>query len=145
MLLLDPFLNRVWSVFSQTRTQNTFFKFKISDKHCTIETYDSNIFNSISGWLRFYLLSRQEKRDCHLALPYYKMSGLSVTEVIQRNVAVCRGPAPDYGKGFLFFLKHSLYEETMEELSEVRKSPKIPVVNFICCYSIQYTQMYGLI
>ncbi|GAA6110890.1 Hermansky-Pudlak syndrome 3 protein isoform X1 [Tachysurus ichikawai] len=62
--------------------------------------------------------SRQEKRDCHLALPYYKMSGLSVTEVIQRNVAVCRGPAPDYGKGFLFFLKHSLYEETMEELSE---------------------------
>ncbi|KAG7327880.1 hypothetical protein KOW79_009486 [Hemibagrus wyckioides] len=62
--------------------------------------------------------SRLEKRDCHLALPYYKMSGLSVTEVIQRNVAVCRGPAPDYGNGFLFFLKHSLYEETMEELSE---------------------------
>ncbi|KAK3562430.1 hypothetical protein QTP86_034072 [Hemibagrus guttatus] len=64
------------------------------------------------------LYTRLEKRDCHLALPYYRMSGLSVTEVIQRNVAVCRGPAPDYGKGFLFFLKHSLYEETMEELSE---------------------------
>ncbi|TSK53633.1 Hermansky-Pudlak syndrome 3 protein [Bagarius yarrelli] len=62
--------------------------------------------------------SRLAKRDCHLALPYYKMSGLSVTEVIQRNVAVCRGPVPDYGEGFLFYLKHSLYEETMEELSE---------------------------
>lgn len=62
--------------------------------------------------------SRLEKQDSHLALPYYKMSGLSVTEVIQRNVAVCRGPVLDYGKGFLFYLKHSLYEETMEELSE---------------------------
>ncbi|XP_026774530.3 Hermansky-Pudlak syndrome 3 protein isoform X2 [Pangasianodon hypophthalmus] len=62
--------------------------------------------------------SRLDKRDCHLALPYYKMSGLSVTEVIQRNMAIYRGPVPDYGKGFLFFLKHSLYEETMEELSE---------------------------
>ncbi|XP_017333887.1 Hermansky-Pudlak syndrome 3 protein isoform X2 [Ictalurus punctatus] len=62
--------------------------------------------------------SRQDKRDCHLALPYYKMSGLSVTDVIQRNMAMCRGPVPNYGKGFLFFLKHSLYEETMEELTE---------------------------
>uniref|UniRef100_A0AAR2J337 HPS3 biogenesis of lysosomal organelles complex 2 subunit 1 n=1 Tax=Pygocentrus nattereri TaxID=42514 RepID=A0AAR2J337_PYGNA len=62
--------------------------------------------------------SRLDKRDCHLALPYYKMSGLSVTEVIQRNVAMCSSTVSDYGSGFLFFLKHSLYEETMEELSE---------------------------
>ncbi|KAI5101699.1 Hermansky-Pudlak syndrome 3 protein isoform X1 [Silurus meridionalis] len=62
--------------------------------------------------------SRMDKRNCHLALPYYKMSGLSVTEVIQRNTEIRRDPVPNYGKGFLFFLKHSLYEETMEELSE---------------------------
>ncbi|KAJ8418901.1 hypothetical protein AAFF_G00004000 [Aldrovandia affinis] len=61
--------------------------------------------------------SRFDKRDCHLALPYYKMSGLSVTDVIQRNMAFSSNSA-GFGKGFLFFLKHSLYEETMEELSE---------------------------
>ncbi|XP_052395611.1 Hermansky-Pudlak syndrome 3 protein isoform X1 [Carassius gibelio] len=59
--------------------------------------------------------SRFEKKDCHLALPYYKMSGLTVTDVIKRNMSsVSNG----YGKGFIFFLKHSLYEETMEELSK---------------------------
>ncbi|XP_055073601.2 BLOC-2 complex member HPS3 isoform X1 [Misgurnus anguillicaudatus] len=57
------------------------------------------------------------KKDCHLALPYYKMSGLSVTEVIQRNAAV-NSFSSEYGNGFLFYLKHSLYEETVEELSE---------------------------
>uniref|UniRef100_A0A6Q2WR21 HPS3 biogenesis of lysosomal organelles complex 2 subunit 1 n=1 Tax=Esox lucius TaxID=8010 RepID=A0A6Q2WR21_ESOLU len=56
-------------------------------------------------------------RDCHLALPYYKMSGLSVTEVISRNRCLSVSPC-GYGKGFLFFLKHSLYDETMEELTE---------------------------
>lgn len=63
-------------------------------------------------------MCRFDKRDCHLALPYYKMSGLSVTEVISRNRCLSSSPC-GYGKGFLFFLKHSLYEETMEELSEV--------------------------
>uniref|UniRef100_A0A3Q3LWH1 HPS3 biogenesis of lysosomal organelles complex 2 subunit 1 n=1 Tax=Mastacembelus armatus TaxID=205130 RepID=A0A3Q3LWH1_9TELE len=29
--------------------------------------------------------SRGNQKDCHLALPYYRMSGLSVTEVISRN------------------------------------------------------------
>uniref|UniRef100_A0A4W5PDF6 HPS3 biogenesis of lysosomal organelles complex 2 subunit 1 n=1 Tax=Hucho hucho TaxID=62062 RepID=A0A4W5PDF6_9TELE len=61
--------------------------------------------------------SRFDKRDCHLALPYYKMSGLSVTEVISRNRCLSSSPC-GYGKGFLFFLKHSIYEETMEELTE---------------------------
>ncbi|XP_051549413.1 BLOC-2 complex member HPS3-like isoform X2 [Myxocyprinus asiaticus] len=61
--------------------------------------------------------SRFDKKDCHLALPYYKMSGLSVTDVIQRNMAMYSFSS-QYGKGFIFFLKHSLYEETVEELSE---------------------------
>ncbi|XP_041912589.1 Hermansky-Pudlak syndrome 3 protein isoform X1 [Alosa sapidissima] len=61
--------------------------------------------------------SRFDKRDSHQALPYYKMSGLSVTEVIQRNMCPADSP-PEYGKGFLFFLRHSLEEEDMEELSE---------------------------
>ncbi|KAL1022867.1 hypothetical protein UPYG_G00033510 [Umbra pygmaea] len=61
--------------------------------------------------------SRSDKRDCHLALPYYNMSGLSVTEVISRNQGLSSSPC-GYGKGFLFFLKHSLYDETMEELTE---------------------------
>ncbi|XP_018617425.2 BLOC-2 complex member HPS3 [Scleropages formosus] len=61
--------------------------------------------------------SRFDKRDSHLALPYYKMSGLSATDIIQRNVAFA-GSMTGFGKGFLFFLKHSLYEESMEELSE---------------------------
>uniref|UniRef100_A0AAY4BEM2 Hermansky-Pudlak syndrome 3 protein n=1 Tax=Denticeps clupeoides TaxID=299321 RepID=A0AAY4BEM2_9TELE len=65
--------------------------------------------------------SRLDKRDCHLALPYYKMSGLSVTEVIERNKPATDS-ALEYGKGFIFFLKHSLYEESMEELSEVSAS-----------------------
>ncbi|XP_066565669.1 BLOC-2 complex member HPS3 isoform X2 [Amia ocellicauda] len=61
--------------------------------------------------------SRSDERDCHLALPYYKMSSLLVTEIINRNVAF-GGGTETFGKGFLFFLKHSLYEETMEELSQ---------------------------
>ncbi|RXN24464.1 Hermansky-Pudlak syndrome 3 isoform X1 [Labeo rohita] len=61
--------------------------------------------------------SRFDKKDCHLALPYYKMSGLSVTDVIKRNMSMS-GISNGYGKGFIFFLKHSIYEETMEELSK---------------------------
>ncbi|XP_055799767.1 Hermansky-Pudlak syndrome 3 protein isoform X2 [Salvelinus fontinalis] len=61
--------------------------------------------------------SRFDKRDCHLALPYYKMSGLSLTEVISRNRGLSNSLC-GYGKGFLFFLKHSLYEETLELLTE---------------------------
>ncbi|XP_050958362.1 BLOC-2 complex member HPS3-like [Labeo rohita] len=58
--------------------------------------------------------SRFDKKDCHLALPYYKMSGLTVTDVIKRNMSMS-GISNGYGKGFIFFLKHSIYEETMEE------------------------------
>ncbi|XP_039513115.1 Hermansky-Pudlak syndrome 3 protein isoform X2 [Pimephales promelas] len=61
--------------------------------------------------------SRFDKKDYHLALPYYKMSGLSVTDVIKRNMFMSSS-SNGYGKGFLFFLKHSIYEENMEELSK---------------------------
>ncbi|KAJ8278304.1 hypothetical protein GJAV_G00086160 [Gymnothorax javanicus] len=61
--------------------------------------------------------SRVDKQDCHLALPYYKMSGLSVAEVVRRNRLFSGGSA-GFGKGFLFYLKHSLYEENMEELDQ---------------------------
>ncbi|KAM4628808.1 BLOC-2 complex member HPS3 isoform 2-T2 [Polymixia lowei] len=61
--------------------------------------------------------SRGNQWDCHLALPYYRMSGLSVTEVISRN-----RPFPSslcsYGPGFLFYLKHFLLEETDKILSQ---------------------------
>uniref|UniRef100_W5M0H8 HPS3 biogenesis of lysosomal organelles complex 2 subunit 1 n=1 Tax=Lepisosteus oculatus TaxID=7918 RepID=W5M0H8_LEPOC len=60
--------------------------------------------------------SRFHKRDSHLALPYYKMSGLSMTEIINRNLEFPRS-SESFGKGFLFFLKHALDEETTEELS----------------------------
>lgn len=61
--------------------------------------------------------SRFNKKDCHLALPYYKMSGLTVTDVIKRAMSMS-SVSNGYGNGFIFFLKHSLYEETMEELSQ---------------------------
>lgn len=76
-------------------------------------------------------MCRFDKRDCHLALPYYKMSGLSLTEVISRNRGLSNSLC-GYGKGFLFFLKHSLYEETLELLTEVTftslwRPPAIPI------------------
>lgn len=88
--------------------------------------------------------SRFDKKDCHLALPYYKMSGLTVTDVIQRNVSMS-GVSSGYGRGFIFFLKHSLYEETVEELSKdvadkvleifsVAEPAQLPHV--VCCSSM---------
>ncbi|KAM9316483.1 BLOC-2 complex member HPS3 [Gastrophryne carolinensis] len=60
--------------------------------------------------------SSLDTKNSHLALPYYKMSCLSISEVIERVLS--RDSPPDYGKGFLFYLKHSLFEETEEQLSE---------------------------
>ncbi|XP_077440279.1 BLOC-2 complex member HPS3 isoform X2 [Vanacampus margaritifer] len=61
--------------------------------------------------------SRGSQRHCHQALPYYRMSGLSVIDVMARN-----RPLPDsphsYGPGFLFYLKHYLLEETDQHLSQ---------------------------
>lgn len=69
----------------------------------------------------FFSLSffRSSQKDCHLALPYYRMSGLSVTEVIARNRPLPSSPH-SYGLGFLFYLNHYLLEETEEILSQVQ-------------------------
>ncbi|XP_058495268.1 Hermansky-Pudlak syndrome 3 protein isoform X1 [Solea solea] len=61
--------------------------------------------------------SRASQKVCHLALPYYRMSGLSVTEVIVRNRPLPSSPH-SYGLGFLFYLKHYLLEETEQKLSQ---------------------------
>ncbi|XP_056420816.1 BLOC-2 complex member HPS3 isoform X2 [Hyla sarda] len=60
--------------------------------------------------------SSLDTKNTHLALPYYKMSGLSVSDVIERVLS--KEQQNDYGKGFIFYLKHSLYEELDEKLSE---------------------------
>ncbi|XP_050821813.1 BLOC-2 complex member HPS3 isoform X2 [Gopherus flavomarginatus] len=62
--------------------------------------------------------SRFDTKDYHLALPYYKMSGLSVTEVLKRIDSVVEGGTQKYEKGFIFYLNHSLYEDLNEELSK---------------------------
>ncbi|XP_030430210.1 Hermansky-Pudlak syndrome 3 protein isoform X1 [Gopherus evgoodei] len=62
--------------------------------------------------------SRFDTKDYHLALPYYKMSGLSVTEVLKKIDSVVEGGTQKYEKGFIFYLNHSLYEDLNEELSK---------------------------
>lgn len=84
------------------------------------------------------VICRLDKKDCHLALPYYKMSGLSVTDVVQRKMAMCSFSS-GYSQGFLFYLKHSLYEGTVEELSEVHRlyyGKKIHLLYTYSTYSI---------
>ncbi|XP_068614246.1 BLOC-2 complex member HPS3-like [Brachionichthys hirsutus] len=61
--------------------------------------------------------SRACQKDCHLALPYYRMSGLSVEEVVSRNRPLPSSPR-SHGPGFLFYLKHHLLEETAPRLSQ---------------------------
>ncbi|KAM7387706.1 hypothetical protein PAMP_023927 [Pampus punctatissimus] len=61
--------------------------------------------------------SRGSQKDCHLALPYYRMSGLSITEVMARNRPLPSSPH-SYGPGFLFYLRHYLLEETEQSLSQ---------------------------
>ncbi|XP_074860814.1 BLOC-2 complex member HPS3 isoform X2 [Carettochelys insculpta] len=62
--------------------------------------------------------SRFDTKDSHLALPYYKMSGLSITEVLKRMDSLVEGGTQKYEKGFIFYLNHSLYEDLNEELSK---------------------------
>ncbi|KAM7409251.1 hypothetical protein PAMA_000959 [Pampus argenteus] len=61
--------------------------------------------------------SRGSQKDCHLALPYYRMSGLSITEIMVRNRPLPSSPH-SYGPGFLFYLRHYLLEETEQSLSQ---------------------------
>ncbi|CAI5637056.1 unnamed protein product [Oreochromis niloticus] len=61
--------------------------------------------------------SRGSQKECHLALPYYRMSGLSLTEVMSRNRPFPGSPS-SYGPGFLFYLKHFLLEDSEQTLSQ---------------------------
>ncbi|XP_052661062.1 BLOC-2 complex member HPS3 isoform X2 [Harpia harpyja] len=61
--------------------------------------------------------SRFDTKDYHLALPYYRMSGLSMTEVLKRLVSE-GDEMQTYERGFVFYLTHSLNEDLNEELSK---------------------------
>ncbi|NXE76184.1 HPS3 protein, partial [Cochlearius cochlearius] len=61
--------------------------------------------------------SRFDTKDYHLALPYYRMSGLSLTEVLERLVSE-GDEIQTYERGFIFYLSHSLNEDLNEELSK---------------------------
>ncbi|NXT20780.1 HPS3 protein, partial [Syrrhaptes paradoxus] len=61
--------------------------------------------------------SRFDTKDYHLALPYYRMSGLSMAEVLKRLVSE-GDEIQTYERGFMFYLTHSLNEDLNEELSK---------------------------
>ncbi|XP_040283967.1 Hermansky-Pudlak syndrome 3 protein [Bufo bufo] len=73
--------------------------------------------------------SRLDTKNSHLALPYYKMSCLSVSDVIERVLS--KDLQDDYGKGFMFYLKHSLYEELDEQLSEMMALKVLQIFNAV--------------
>ncbi|XP_013925521.1 PREDICTED: Hermansky-Pudlak syndrome 3 protein [Thamnophis sirtalis] len=60
--------------------------------------------------------SRFDTKDFHLSLPYYKMSRLSISDVLKR--VTFEDKTQKYEKGFIFYLQHSLYEDTDEKLNE---------------------------
>uniref|UniRef100_A0A8C5YH79 Hermansky-Pudlak syndrome 3 protein homolog n=1 Tax=Microcebus murinus TaxID=30608 RepID=A0A8C5YH79_MICMU len=62
--------------------------------------------------------SRLDTQHSHLALPYYKMSGLSLAEVLARVDWTAEDASQKYEKGLIFYINHSLYENLDEELSE---------------------------
>ncbi|XP_062947493.1 BLOC-2 complex member HPS3 isoform X4 [Cynocephalus volans] len=62
--------------------------------------------------------SRLDTQHSHLALPYYKMSGLSMAEVLARVDWTVEDGSQKYEKGLIFYINHSLYEDLDEELSE---------------------------
>ncbi|NXN52413.1 HPS3 protein, partial [Rynchops niger] len=61
--------------------------------------------------------SRFDTQDYHLALPYYRMSGLSMTEVLKKLVSE-GDEIQTYERGLIFYLTHSLNEDLNEELSK---------------------------
>uniref|UniRef100_A0A670Y3I6 HPS3 biosis of lysosomal organelles complex 2 subunit 1 n=1 Tax=Pseudonaja textilis TaxID=8673 RepID=A0A670Y3I6_PSETE len=60
--------------------------------------------------------SRFDTKDFHLTLPYYKMSSLSISDILKR--VTFEDKTQKYEKGFIFYLKHSLYEDIDEKLNE---------------------------
>lgn len=66
-----------------------------------------------------FLFCRLDTQYSHLALPYYKMSGLSMAEVLARVDWAAEDGSQKYERGLIFYINHSLYENLDEELSEV--------------------------
>ncbi|XP_020767310.2 BLOC-2 complex member HPS3 isoform X4 [Odocoileus virginianus] len=64
--------------------------------------------------------SRLETQHSHLALPYYKMSGLSMAEVLARVDWAVDDGSQKYERGLIFYINHSLSENLDEELSEMK-------------------------
>ncbi|GAB1287407.1 Hermansky-Pudlak syndrome 3 protein homolog [Apodemus speciosus] len=62
--------------------------------------------------------SRLDTEQSHLALPYYKMSGLSLAQVLARVDWTEESESQKYERGLVFYINHSLYENLDEELSE---------------------------
>ncbi|XP_008846259.1 Hermansky-Pudlak syndrome 3 protein isoform X3 [Nannospalax galili] len=62
--------------------------------------------------------SRLDTQHSHLALPYYKMSGLSLAEVLSSVDWTGENELRKYERGLTFYINHSLYENLDEELSE---------------------------
>ncbi|KAF2978068.1 hypothetical protein EK904_013920 [Melospiza melodia maxima] len=71
--------------------------------------------------------SRFDTKDYHLALPYYRMSGLSMTEVLKRLVSE-GDEIQTYERGFIFYLTHSLNEDSNEELSKESGSKVLQIL-----------------
>lgn len=71
--------------------------------------------------------SRFDTKDSHLALPYYKMSGLSLADILSR--AGLDEEPENYGKGFIFYLKHSLFEDLDEVLNEEMATKVLHILN----------------
>ncbi|XP_045047962.2 BLOC-2 complex member HPS3 isoform X2 [Desmodus rotundus] len=62
--------------------------------------------------------SRLDTQHSHLTLPYYKMSGLSMADVLARVDWAEEDVSQKYERGLIFYISHSLYENLDEELSE---------------------------
>ncbi|XP_055239588.2 BLOC-2 complex member HPS3 isoform X3 [Gorilla gorilla gorilla] len=64
--------------------------------------------------------SRLDSQHSHLTLPYYKMSGLSMAEVLARTDWTVEDGLQKYERGLIFYINHSLYENLDEELNEMK-------------------------
>ncbi|XP_076197700.1 BLOC-2 complex member HPS3 isoform X2 [Aptenodytes patagonicus] len=84
--------------------------------------------------------SRFDTKDYHLALPYYRMSGLSMTEVLKRLVSE-GDEIQTYERGFIFYLTHSLNEDLTEELSKLPHILCSPCMRNVCpLTAVKYLQ-----
>ncbi|KAL1778325.1 Hermansky-Pudlak syndrome 3 protein isoform X1 [Sigmodon hispidus] len=64
--------------------------------------------------------SRLDTEQSHLTLPYYKMSGLSLAEVLARVDWTGESESQKYEKGLIFYINHLLHENLDEELSKMK-------------------------